>query len=190
MNISHLKYPPLKYKYKDKLPDKLLIHSYFDYFGHAIDQFVMVSTKKSDEGKHAFMRCFPENIKRDSLFDIPSLYVQFLSSNCSGSGFGTAMLDFVRNYSKQIGCGGRFHLTADVALMPNRVPHPFYRKYGMNTGIHKVDKKLDKFVKNGKDATYKDFKNVEMYYPPLQSKTKTTFLSLLYKALKFKYGLE
>lgn len=189
MNISHLKYPPLKCNLPKKIPEKLIIHDKWEYFNSYIDQFRMFSTKKEDFGKLAVMRCFPEMIKRDLLVDIPSLYVQFLSSNCSGSGFGTAMLDFAKNYSKKIGCGGRFHLSADVAFMPNRVPHIFYRKYGMNTGIPKIDFKLDKFVKLGKNATYKDFNNIEMYYPPIKSKKQTMLYNALYKILKLRYGL-
>lgn len=184
MNISHLKYPPIKYNLPKKLTEKILFCSQVDYFGHDIDKFIMVSTKKSEFGKFAQMKCFPELISRDGLNNVPSLYVLFLSSNCSGSGFGTAMLDFVRVYSKKIGCNGFFHLTSDTAFMPQRVPHPFYRKYGMNTGIPKIDKKIDRFIESGKNATSEDFNMIDMYYPPVENK-QGVFKKLFDKSLDF-----
>lgn len=190
MNISKLKFPPIKYNFSKNFPDRLIYHDKYEYFDGYIDQFKMFSTKKSESGKWAIMRCFPERIDRDYLTDIPSLYIQMLVSNCSGSGFGTSMLNFAKNYSKKLGCGGRFHLSADVNLMPNRVPHPFYKKYGMNTGVPKIDFKIDRFVESGKDATYQDFHTVEMYYPPIKSKKKTFLSSVFYKILKFRYGLD
>lgn len=189
MNISKLKYPPIKYDVPKKFPDKLVTHKYYDYLGKKIDEFTMFSTKKSEQGKRAIMRCFPEQINRDGMEKVPSLYVLHLFSNCSGSGFGTAMLDFAKIYSKKIGCKGFFHLTSDTAFTPSRIPHPFYRKYGMNTGNIRIDKKLDKFVRSGKDATYQDFYNVEMYYPPIFPKIAGISTVTILKYIKLFTGI-
>lgn len=183
MNISKLKFLPVKYKITDKI---VYNKAQKKYFGQKVDCFVMFSTKKSDAGKYALMNCFPEYIERDGMKKVPSLYVQYLFSIPQNSGFGTAMLDFARIYSKQIGCGGYIHLSADNAYMPNRVPHPFYKKYGMNTGIPKIDKKIDRFIKKDKDATHNDFKMITMYYPPVkppESKFRK-FLNKLFKSVQ------
>lgn len=181
---NSLKLPPYKYGIPKKLPDKLILQQYTDYFGETVDRFVMFSTKKSESGKYATMKCFPEFINRDGKKNVPSLYVWYLSSNCSGSGFGTAMLNFAKKYSKKLGCEGNLHLSADVGFTPNRVPHIFYYKYGMNTKNPAVNKKLKSFIQNNKQATWKDFENIDMYYPPINF-PMTMFEKAIYKTLKF-----
>ncbi len=186
MNISHLKFPPLKYNIQKKIPDKLIYKSYADYLGEPVDQFIMFSTKKGSQDR-AIMKCFPEMIEREGKEKVPSLYVWFLGSNCSGKGFGTAMLDFAIKYSKQIGCKGNLHLSSDVSFMPNRIPHIFYRKFGMSTKSASIDKKIDQFITKGKNATYKDFDTIDMYYPPIEH-TKDKIQSTIYKG--FLFGLK
>lgn len=183
MNIANLKFPPLKCYQPTSFPNKLIYKSYANYFGHKVDQFIMFSTKKGSDD-HAIMKCFPELITREGKRNIPSLYVWFLSSNCSGKGFGTEMLDFAINYSKKIGCKGNLHLTSDVSFMPNRIPHIFYRKFGMSTKKPSIDRKLDSFIAKKKNATYKDFDTIEMFYPPIEHK-KDKLRNLIYKGLKF-----
>lgn len=186
MNISHLKYPPLKSNIQKKLPDKLIYKTYTDYLEQTADTFIMFSTKK-DSNDRAIMKCFPQLINRDGQKNVPSLYIWMLSSNCSGKGFGTAMLDFAIKYSKQIGCKGNLHLSSDVSFMPNRIPHIFYRKFGMSTKSASLDKKIDQFIAKGKNATYRDFDNVNMYYPPIKH-LKDKVQSTIYKG--FLFGLK
>lgn len=186
MNIAKLKFPPLKYNSPAKLPEKLIYRAQTSYFKNEIDQFIMFSTKKGSN-ERAIMRCFPQLISRDGKNNVPSLYVWFLTSNCSGKGFGTAMLDFAINYSKKIGCKGNLHLTSDVSFTPNRIPHIFYRKFGMSTKKASMDKKLDSFIAKNKNATYKDFDTVEMFYPPIEHK-KDKLDNFIYKG--FKLGLK
>ncbi len=178
MNISKLKFPPLKYNQVKELPDKLIYGKARDIYGQYAEEFVMFSTKKGSNNR-AIMRCYPELIERDGKINVPSLYIWFLSSNCSGQGYGTAMLNFAIKHSKQIGCNGNFHLTADTSFMPNRIPHIFYRKFGMNTTTPAINKKLDKFIAHKKNATHRDFEIANMYYPPLQNKNK--FLEFIQK---------
>ena len=172
MNNLPLKYPPLSSVIKKTaIPEKLIYHikTRYDYFIVPIDKFIMFSTKKGSR-KTARMICFPQMIKRDEK-QVPSLYIWKLFA--PGDGFGTAMLDFAKTYSRQIGCGGNFHLQASGCYMPQRVPHIFYRKYGMNTVDPYINKKLDLFISKGKKATYKDFDEICMYYPPLDEKRKS-----------------
>lgn len=162
MITSNLRFPPVK-RY-GTLPDKLIYHTVEDY-NPSIDRFIMFSTKRGDN-RIARMICFPQSIYRDGKMHVPSLYVCKLFA--PGGGFGTAMLNFARVYSKMIGCGGNIHLQASGCYMPQRVPHIFYRKYGMNTSYEAINKKLNKFVEKGKSATYMDFDEIEMYYPPIK----------------------
>lgn len=176
MIISNLKYPPIKNKNIKELPKVLIYHQSRICY----DKFILFSTNKSEFGKQVIMECTKEFINRDGRKNIPSLYIDNLISNCSGNGLGTKMLDFAKIYSKKVGCNGYFHLLADGCYNPHRLPHIFYRKYGMNTTNYKIDKKLDKLIKKGKNATYKDFKTEEMYYPPIKHK------EIKHKESKFK----
>lgn len=168
MNVSKLLYPPIKCNTPKKLPECLFMHQYTDYAGVQVDKFTLIPTDKKHFGKRIIMKCFPEYIDRDGKINIPSLYVWKLTSNCSGDGFGTKMLNFAQNYSRRLGCNGYLHLSADVCYTPNRVPHLFYRKYGMSTDSTYIDKKLDRFIKKGKDATYREFNTMNMFYPPIE----------------------
>nr|QGT49826.1 hypothetical protein Melaina855_2130 [uncultured Candidatus Melainabacteria bacterium] len=187
MNISFgLKYPPLRYITKQKIPDKLFYHKSLKLIENSdilLDEFIVFSTKNPSE--YAKMRCFKTEIERDNLKHVPSLYIWTLHSSSSGQGLGTALLHFAKMYSEELGCKGFFHLSADVSWMPNKVPHIFYRKFGMSTVDSCIDSKLDKFIKKHKTASYKDFNTVDMYYPPIQHQ-KGSFVS----AIKELFGLK
>lgn len=183
MNISKLLYPPVKYTIHKKLPECLFLHQYTDYANARVDKFTLIPTNKKHFGKWVIMKCFPEYIERDGKNNIPSLYIWRLISNCSGNGFGTQMLNFARNYSKRLGCNGYLHLSADGCYTPNRIPHIFYRKYGMSTQSTYIDKRIDKFIKKGKNATYRDFNTMDMFYPPIEH-PKNKFEKFMTKVLK------
>ncbi|MCM1338198.1 MAG: hypothetical protein NC191_00830 [Muribaculaceae bacterium] len=124
---------------------------------------------KKNPSVHAVMYCTPEVVYRKDLGWVNSLYVSYLDTlgNCN-KGLGTVLLNIASIYSNRLGFGGRFHLDASGLQSPNRVPHIFYRKFGMNTGFECTDKEMDKFVKSGKPATYLDFKSMTMFYPPIK----------------------
>ena len=184
MNIQKLLYPPIKRAHIKEMPKTLIWHSYVKYLDNEVDQFVLFPTDKNEFGKRIIMKCFPEYIEREGNKKIPSLYIWQLFSNCSGSHYGFKMLDFAKNYSKKIGCNGYFHLSSDGCYNPYKLPHIFYRKYGMSTRNTRIDKKLDKFIAQGKNATYKDFNTEEMFYPPIQhKKLSTQIITFLVKSL-------
>ena len=162
-----LKFPPLK---PHELPKSLIYKKDYDICGHTIKYFTMIDTHKGCQ--QAIMACVPAIVSRDGK-GMLSLYITYLKSYISGRGYGTRMLNFARKHSENIGYGGYIHLNAVSSLDPMRVPHVFYRKYGMNSGIRSIDKKLDKFIKQGKNATYNDFGSTFMYYPQVKySKTR------------------
>jgi len=130
-----LKFPPLKYN----LPDKLIYHSQVYKHGYKFEKFNIFSTNPNCQNRGE-MYCFKEHILRPDKQDfVPSLYIDFLFSTKSGEGFGTSLLNFAKKYSKEIGCNGRFHLMASSGLLPQKVPHVFYKKCFEN------DKDLRKF---------------------------------------------
>ena len=57
---------------------------------------------------------------------------------------------------------------ASSGLVPQRAPQVFYKKCGLNSADKTTNKKLDQFIKKHKNATYKDFHNTPMYYPPIK----------------------
>ena len=168
MRILGLKYPPIKPK---ALPEHLIYHqatSRHDLTDEIIDRFVMFSTKKGEEKVKAYMECMRTTVERDGVKNVPSVYVKYLRSSDSGLGLGTDFLNFVQAYSKKKGCKGYFHLYASASYTPTRIPHIFYRKYGMNTENANINRRLDKFIAKGKNADYYDFSDVNMFYPPIK----------------------
>ena len=95
------------------------------------------------------------------------LAIDFLEVTQKNQGYGTKILEFAKEYSKQIGCNGFLTLKADVSYMHERIPHIFYRKFGFSSFDKSIDKKLDKFIQQKKDATLKDFPCLLMHYPPM-----------------------
>ena len=164
--ISNLKYPPIKYRPLKDMSEEVLFHAkkvFFDY--PAIDYFIMLKPKNPNI--RTYMSCVPDYLSEK---EANSLYILKLISTPARNGFGTKMLDFAQTYSKKVGCNGNFHLEASSGYTPNSIPHIFYRKYGMNTMSPEINRKLDKFIKKKKPATYRDIPDIEMYYPPIKEK--------------------
>ncbi len=161
---AHLKYAPIKRKTIKTFPKALIYHQ----LKSPQDRFILFPTNKSEFGKHVIMECAKEFINRKDIGYTASLCIDKLISTCCGKGYGTEMLNFAKFYSKKTGCNGFLHLFADGCYNPHRLPHIFYRKYGMSTIDPKIDKKLDKLIAKNKNATYKDFKTEKMYYPPIK----------------------
>ncbi len=127
------------------------------------------------------MLCRPSIIiKGDNV--VRSMQIGELYATSNQKGAGTALLDYARALSKTEHCVG-IHLVASGCYSPEKVPHLFYRKYGMNTGDKKLDKKMDKFIKRGKKATHMDFDNVVMYFPPVEYPKKNTIWRKLFRCL-------
>ena len=94
------------------------------------------------------------------------LAIDFIETTNKNKGLGTKILKFAENYSKKNGCQGYLTIKADSSITPERIPHLFYRKFGFSTFDKKSDIKMDKFIKNGTNATIKDFPCMLMHYPP------------------------
>jgi hypothetical protein len=184
IKVNNLKYPPLKdFRTKTGFPDKLVFASKIEIAKSYIDKFVIISTK--DTSAKAVMRCYPETIDREGK-SVKSLYIWTLDSTKSGLGLGSSLLNFAKNYSKKIGLDGYIHLMASSEISPNKIPHVFYKKMGMNTSDITTNHQLDKFIKNGKNATIDDFDSVVMYYPPIkfQPSNFDKFLAIIKKITK------
>ena len=161
-----LKYPPLKSEVNKKIP-KYLFWEHKDCFD-TWDVSVFSTKDPSKRGMMSLIKTTQPIKGRPT----PYILVQMLLSKPRKQGLGTKMLDYAQNFSKRNGCEGRFYLCADPQFTPNEAPHIFYRKYGMNTGCIEDDKKIDTFIKEGKNATIKDLQHMKMYYPPIPSVEK------------------
>lgn len=173
MKIYGLKYPPLKSK---SLPEHLIYHQAtgrHEVTGEIVDRFIMFSLKKGEERVKAIIECMKTTVDRDGVKNVPSVYIKNLMSPFSGLGLGTELLDFARVYSKKHGCNGFIHLFSSAGYTPNRIPHIFYRKYGMNTENASINRRLDKFISQGKTADHYDFSDVNMFYPPIKNPITT-----------------
>lgn len=170
----------LSYKKIEQLPETLIYKSLKNgYSTKNTNTFVIFSTKNPDI--KTTMVCRKNLICRDNKKNIPSLYIAKLISNPMQNGLGRKMLNFAKLHSKRCGCNGFFHLDADVGFQPNHIPHIFYRKMGMNTKDALINAKLDRWIKKRKNATYKDFPNIKMYYPPVETTNKNNWKVFLTK---------
>lgn len=181
--VNYLKIKPYSVKTVSKRPCKVSISQAPTLDD---DNYRIYSAHLSGSDRAAgYMRCRPSVvIKGDGV--VKSLYISDLHSSSQGCGIGTALLDFAQNLSRENGCGGNFHLVASGCYAPDRVPHLFYRKYGMNTGDKQIDNKIDRFIKTGKKATRLDFDEVKMFYPPVEYPKKNNIFN---RVMRFVGGL-
>lgn len=156
-----LKYPPIKYP-TNKTPKKLI---YYRFFHNKIHDFsISTTTKPFITG---VLTCSEEQEFRNN-GERTAIFVGLIKSNPRKNGLGTEMLNMAINLSKKLGHEGRIFLCAFPSLCKEEVPHIFYRKFGMNCEDKKLNKKMDKFIKEGKIVTIKDFPDkTYMYYPPV-----------------------
>ena len=115
------------------------------------------------------------------------VFVNYIASSKSGSGLGTALIDFAKKMSHKNGCNGYLLLSADCSFTPSRVPHLFYRKLGFESLRPDYNKKMDKFIKKGKCATHRDFNRCLMFFNPYKSimnSNKENWFSLITKIIK------
>lgn len=113
------------------------------------------------------------------------LIINFIKTTKQNKGYGKYLIDFAKNYSKQRGCNGYLLLKSDTSFTPHRIPHLFYRKQGFTTLEPKIDKKMDRFIKENKDAKHTDFKSMLMFYPSKETKNKNKFLEFTQKVLNY-----
>ena len=145
-----------------RLPKEFLFKSSVYVGEYSRDEVSLVS-----EGKiKSFMVCHKLNFKLRDDYDGDTLGIDFLLSNDKGKGYGTKLLNYAKNYSKQLGCNGYICLKADSTLSYYKAPHQFYRKNGFTTLDKVIDKKLDKFNKEGLQGSYLDFRPKLMFFPP------------------------
>lgn len=103
-------------------------------------------------------------------YDSSVLAIDFLEVTDKDKGYGTTIVKFAKEYSEQIGCKGYMTLKADGTYMPEKIPHIFYRKLGFSTLDKKIDKQLDKILKQKGKAKKHDFPTLLMHYPADKSK--------------------
>lgn len=162
-----LKFPPIKYD----LP-KILI--YGRNLPNNYKEFIAFPTNKNKTG-YGRMICRKIEEPLFSPQKSPLLLIDFLYSFGENKGFGSALVNFAKYYSKKNGANGNIGLKADVSFQPLRIPHVFYRKMGFGTLESQANKKLDKAIENHKDLTYKDLPCRLMFYPaPKVKQEKTT----------------
>ena len=102
-----LKFPPLQYIAKQKLPEILIYQKQYKLYESAdimVDEFIAFSLKKPSE--YAKMKCIKSETARENNIKVPSVYVWFLRSNDSGHGLGSTLLHIAKNYREGFKCLG------------------------------------------------------------------------------------
>ncbi len=115
------------------------------------------------------MYCNPEEIYRKDKGWIKSLYISYLNTfGNQRKGLGTILLNIAKKWSEGLGYEGRFHVFASSIRPSEAVSHVFYKKYGMNTGLLSIDRKIDRLSKQKRPITNLELQPREMYYPPIE----------------------
>lgn len=168
-----------------KIPEVLFWKRKVNPIMHPVQtEFVAIST--TGDGNFGELIVHKTDISRRTDYNGSSLAIDFIKSQQPGKGLGKQMLLFARNYSKQIGCNGYILGKADVSFTPQKIPHLLFRKYGLSSLDKNIDNRMDKFIKEGKIATSKDFPCMLVFYPPLEIPKKHSKLCKLFqKFLKF-----
>ena len=124
--------------------------------------YTMISTKTPRIV--GFMWALPTKFKGKKFFEIPLLAI---NPQDRRQGFGKQLIDFAKIRSCQKGCGGRIVLTSDINTMESNIPpHIFYRKQDFTSDDKKFLNKIDSFIKEGREMTFRDSKTLIMYYEP------------------------
>ena len=147
------------------------------------EEFVAFSTK-GDKNWGELIIHKTNLILRDD-YNGDTLAIDFIESKNKHNGLGKAMINFAKNYSKQVGCNGYIILKATSIKNEEDVPHIFYKKENFSTLDKKIDKKLDYFIKKKLFAKPKDFPSMLMFYPPKEktNKFREFFLKICKKRL-------
>ena len=181
MKINNLLVKPLS-----KLPECLIYRTQKNVGQNRIYQIAKIISLKDGKLK-GVAEFYPANAYRGNANEKESsVFVSWLYVYDQGNGFGTKLLNYVKEYSKKIGCHGNFWLDSSPNITPQKAPHTFYRKYGMTSDSLKTDKQLDKFIKQNKIPTYKDMGEILRYYPPIAVPQKENIFKRIYKKLFFK----
>lgn len=159
------------YKLKNQEVPRILI-----YNKPKTSLYTMMSTK--NPRVVGFMWALPTEFKGKRFFEIPWFAI---NPKDRRQGFGKQLMDFAKIRSCQKGCGGRIVLTSDINTMESNIPpHIFYRKQDFTSDDKQFLKKIDSFIKEGKEMTYRDSKTMIMYYEP----KKENFIQKLVKKIK------
>ena len=111
-----------------------------------------------------------------------SFYVYYIRSH--EHNFGNSLLNFVQKISKKNGGKGRFHLIASDCYNPQKPPHIFYRKYGMDSLYTEIIRDIDKYIKGKIKLEDLDLIDTPMYFIPKESKQKQNIIKKITSKIK------
>ena len=157
--------------------------------GDAVELVAFTTGKNKAKAEMIYSK---RNMEYLTGFKDKGIWVNYIGSSKSGTGLGTALIDFAKNQAKKQSLNGCVFLSADWSFTPHRAPHLFYRKLGFESLFNSYNKKMDKFIKQGKCATYKDFPRLTMIYNPNKQSEKSgikNFFSHLTRIIKSFYYL-
>lgn len=162
MNISNLKFPPIK-------PIKYT--NFFIYKGLAAQKAEYIAFSNKGE-RLAKMIAYPEILIEDLNYfgsgnsNLQSFYIEALYVNKRGKKIGSKMLNIAEKESFLYDCLGKLHLVSSDCYFPNRPPHIFYRKNGFKAKDEKINKLIDKYIKHHKNFSFGKFDNIFMSRSP------------------------
>lgn len=108
--------------------------------------------------------------QESKIFRVYSLKIDPLRRN---EKWGSYFMQFAKNESNRLECDGRLYL---VAYNSEYAPHVFYKKQGLKAVDKRMDRKLDKFIKNNENPIW--LPASEMYLPLEKENERKSISSL------------
>lgn len=168
MNISKLRFPPIKYNplNTDFFVYKTIRHS-------VVKDYCRYYAFNRKGRKLAIMEGFPEKNTEILRHYLPiqklgpSFYIHYLLVSFPRMGIGSKLLNIAEKESYRMGCNGRLHLISSSSFMPSKPPHPFYRKNGFSTTFSSKLKAIDKCIYAKQDfKTNNSTEEIKMFRIP------------------------
>ena len=147
-----MKLAPINVNIRKNLPKTLI------YKAPKSDSFVLFTTKKPKVVGR--MKMFPFSVKSSE-----GMYISSIETYPKRQGFGTDLINFAKNYSKQQGYKGNLSADAGLTFQDMKNPsHLFFRKQGFICDDNRLLKKMDSFIEQNKQLDPLEVKTTTMYY--------------------------
>lgn len=140
--------------------------------------YKMFRTKNPKQVAH--MEAFPYKKNGKKHF-----FIGLLMAFDKKQGYGSDFINFAKNHSKNIGCGGRVMLKADtICADPHTPPHIFYRKHGFTSDDKVALAKIDRHIEKNIALLPENIDELLMYYEPNIKEEKHPFFKRLLTQFK------
>ena len=153
-----------------------------------VSQYRMANTQTGEYAGEMYARKVTENMFSQyypSLTPYDTFKIEYLATEDSNQGYGSAFIKIAKKESFRNGCQGRVTLDASRVFTPKKPPHIFYRKQGFTSIYTDRIKYIDKCIKEKRQLHWTMADNLPMYLPlNTQQQKKHSYLQFFVNKIK------